>query len=379
MTSSSSRMRGLLFYPRLVSTGPPDLTPLCEQSCVSVPDTQAIRHFSFRRADLFALMACVRVFTWSLCMCTRAHPSFQEVMELGDDASTDSGWGGTSSSSGEERSSEQEQRRGSVEGDDDERSTSGGCSPARRSDASSVVSGPELAVFLFQGGVKGSSRGGDGGDGDGDDGGSDVTLEAKRESNPSSAAPEEEEDEEKDAAAQFPPLFPSSKAEDLLFEYSGSGRGELPAKASGDLRAGELSGAVVGNATTTRASGETAGAGGEEGAAEDEPHVSERLEKMAADGNGREDADAGTKSSSLTGALRGLDLVGSLLNKWTGRATDDGRDDEHPLQQRREEETGQGEGYPTYSSAAAAATAVAASEGGPHLDHHREDDQRPSR
>lgn len=308
-------------------------------------------------------------------MYTGAHLSFQEVLELGDDASTDSGWGGTSSSSGEERSTGQEQRRGSDEGDDDERSTSSGvgdCSPGRRSGASSVVSGPELAVFLFQGGVKDSSGGGSGGSG----GGSDVTLEAKRELNPSAAASGEEE---KDAAAQLPPLCPSSKSEHLLFEYSGSARGEVPAKASGGVRAGELSGAVVGNATTTRASEETAGDGVEQPAAEDEPHhVSERLEKMAADGNGEEDADAGTKSSSLSGALRGLDLVGSLLSKWTGRrAADDGRDDEHPLQQRREEETGQGEGHPTNASAAAAATAVAAVEKGPLVDHHN--DQRPSR
>lgn len=269
-----------------------------------------------------------------------AAPCLQEVLELGDDASTDSGWGGTSSSSGEEKSSGQEQRQGSDEGDDNERSTSsgggGGGSPGRRSVASCVVSGPELAVFLFQGGVNGSSRGG----GSSDGGCSDVASEARKEINPSVAVRGEEEKD----AAQLSPLLPSPKDDDVLFEYSGSGCGELSAKVGGDLRTGVLNG-TVGHAITSRASGEMAGSDGEEPAAENEPHVSEYQEKRAMDSNGREDADAGKKSSFQSGALRGVDLAGSLLNIPTERTADDDRDGEHPPQQRRGEETRQGEGY----------------------------------
>lgn len=277
--------------------------------------------------------------------------SLQEVLELGDGASTDSGWGGSSSSSGEGISSGQEQRQGLDEGDDDGRPTSSGggggsVSPGRKSGASSVVSGPELAVFLFQG-VMGSIGGGGGG------GESDVAFafEAKEELKTSTAARSEEEKN----AAKSSSVFPSSQDENGLFEYSGSRCEDESAQAGLDFRAKGLN-AAAGNATM-------AGSGGE----------------IAADDNGREDADGGTKSSSLGGALRGVDLVSSSLNKTTERerGADGGRDDERPLRQRRGEKTGQGGGRLT-SRFHSSGDRVVATEGGPLLHHRREDDQQPS-
>lgn len=211
----------------------------------------------------------------------RSSPFLQEVLELGDEASTDSGWGGSASSSAEEKSSGRERGGDSDDDDGDRRSTSssgGGGSGAGRKDASPVVSGPELAVFLFQGGVQSES---------------DCALEAKDDSNPSAVA--------RGRAAQQSPCSPPP-SEDALFEYSGSGGERSSGNARGCLRTGELGGSsAVGKAATRESGDPTAMSGGDaDAAAIDVGDFSERREAGV---------DAGTKSASLTGELRGVDFV----------------------------------------------------------------------
>eukprot|EP00752_Nemacystus_decipiens_P006484 g5838.t1 len=158
----------------------------------------------------------------------------KEVLELGDGASTDSGWGGSASSSAEEKRSGSE-RDGD---DDDERSTSsssgggggGSCYSTGRRDDSPIVSGPELAVFLFQGGVPGDA---------------DSALEAKDDSSSSDRSAVAKGR----AAQQSPYLVPPS--EDAFFEYSGSGGERSSGNARGVLRTGGLgSSSTIGKAAT---------------------------------------------------------------------------------------------------------------------------------
>lgn len=200
----------------------------------------------------------------------------QEVLELGDGASTDSGWGGSASSSAEEKSSGRE-RDGD---DDDERSTSSGGGSVGSGDASPVISGSELAVFLFQGGVKGSFSGETGGAMEAQDGVDPSTAVARGQASPSHCLP------------------PSS--EDAFFEYSGSGCESASRKALGDLRAGETGSSSAADKANTRESGDTAATSGEAAAAIDVVDCAGRREAVV---------DRGTKSSSLTGGLRGVDFV----------------------------------------------------------------------
>lgn len=203
------------------------------------------------------------------------------MLELGDGASTDSGWGGSASSSAEEKSSGRE-RDGDNDDDDgdDERSTSssgGGGSSAGRRGAPSAVSGSELAVFLFQGGVQSES---------------DSALEAKDGSSEPSAVARGS------AAQRSLHLLPPS--EDAFFEYSGSGGERSSETASGGLRTGGLgSSSTVGKAAT-RERGDPAAMSGEDAAAMGGVDFSERREAGV---------DRGTKSASLTGELRGVDFV----------------------------------------------------------------------
>lgn len=216
----------------------------------------------------------------------RSSLSLQEVLELGDGASTDSGWGGSASSSGEEKSSGRE-RNGDSEGDGDgdERSTGSGGSVGE-----GVVSGSELAVFLFQGGVKGSSRGG-----------SDAALQAIDDDNNDPSAVVAQGKATKAAQSQSrsrsPHLLPSS--EDAFFEYSGSGCGGSSGKALGDLRTGELGSGSAVDKATTRESGD------EDAAAMDGVDFAEPREAVV---------DRGTEPSSLTGELRGVDFVDFPVN-----------------------------------------------------------------
>lgn len=216
------------------------------------------------------------------CPCCSSLP-LQEVLDLGDGASTDSGWGGSASSSNEEKRSGWEHDGGND--DDGERSTSsssgGGRSIVKRDSspvvAGSELAGPALAVFLFQGGVKGES---------------DAALEAKDDhsGDPSAVARRE--------AAQSPDLLPS--AEDAFFEYSGFGGEASSGTAREVLRTGGLrSSSTVGKATT-RESGDSAAMSGEDSAARSGVDFSERREAVV---------DRGDKSSSLTGELRGVDFV----------------------------------------------------------------------
>ena len=216
----------------------------------------------------------------------RSSLSLQEVLELGDGASTDSGWGesASSSSSSEEKRSRRERDGGD---DDDERSTSssggGGSSSGRRRGASPVVSGPELAVFLFQGGVKGES---------------DPALGAQDDSgDPSAAAAAQEA--RREGVQSSPSLLPSF--EDDSFEYSGS-CGEvssgIPHGVPRTVEQGSSSTAV--GKATPRDSDDRAALNGDDVARLGRLDSSERREAVV---------DRGNESSSLTGDLRGVGFV----------------------------------------------------------------------
>ncbi|CAN0064257.1 unnamed protein product, partial [Ectocarpus fasciculatus] len=149
----------------------------------------------------------------------------QEVLELGDDASTDSGWGESGSSSGEEKSSGSESKQRPSGGDDEEQRASGGeekdgshIGDGGGSSKNASVSGPELAVFLFQGGVKG-------GDPDG------AGLEAK------------DDDRSSEASSLLSPGAPSCHGESSVLAYSGSGLQGLTA--GGDVSTGEELGSTA--------------------------------------------------------------------------------------------------------------------------------------
>lgn len=200
----------------------------------------------------------------------RSSPSLQEVLDLGDGASTDSGWGESASSSSEEKSSGRE-RDADNDNDGGERSTSSD----GKLDASPVVSGSELAVFLFQGGVKGS--------------------EEKVGDEPPAVA---RGGAIKIKGAQSPVLLTSS--EDAFFEYSGSGCEGSSGRPHGDLRTGELDSSSTAGKVTARESGHPAVTDGEDAAAIDGVDSSDRRE---------EGAERGTKSFSLTGELRGVGFV----------------------------------------------------------------------
>ncbi|CAB1108472.1 unnamed protein product [Ectocarpus sp. CCAP 1310/34] len=223
----------------------------------------------------------------------------QEVLELGDGASTDSGWGESSSNSGEEKSSGSESKQRPSGGDDEEQRTGGGCGGGggeKRShnedgvssnNPSRVVSGPELAVFLFQGGVKGGNPNGSG-------------LEAK-------------DDHGSSGAANFlSPGAPSCGSRDSsVLAYSGSGLQGL---------------AVGGGVSTVEGLRSAACRRGEVPLEADE--VLSREEACCGDSIGKVPVatdvtplrdtreDLGTKSSSLSGELRGVDFI---LGKSTTR------------------------------------------------------------
>ncbi|CAM9439253.1 unnamed protein product [Ectocarpus sp. 4 AP-2014] len=225
----------------------------------------------------------------------------QEVLELGDDASTDSGWGESSSDSGEEKSSGSESKQRPSGGDEEEQRTGGGGGGGGEetshnedgvssNNASRVVSGPELAVFLFQGGVKGGNPNGSGLETKGDDGSS-------------------------GAANLLSPGAPSCDGGDSsVLAYSGSGLQGL---------------AAGGDVSTVEELRSTACRHGEFPSAADE--VLSREEECCGDSSGRvpeatdvaplrdTSEDLGTKSSSLSGELRGVDFI---LSKSTTRGAD---------------------------------------------------------
>ncbi|CAM9607621.1 unnamed protein product [Ectocarpus sp. 13 AM-2016] len=227
----------------------------------------------------------------------------QEVLELGDDASTDSGWGESSSNSGEEKSSGSESKQRPSGGDDEEQRTGGGGGGdkeershnedgVRSNDASRVVSGPELAVFLFQGGVRGGNPNGSG-------------LETKDDHGSSGAA------------NLLSPGAPSCGSGDSsVLAYSRSGLQGL---------------AAGGDVSTVEELRSTACRRGEVPWAADE--VLSREEECCGDSSGKVPVvtdvtplrdtreDLGTKSSSLSGELRGVDFIlsKSMTSRGGGR------------------------------------------------------------
>ncbi|CAM9974606.1 unnamed protein product [Ectocarpus sp. 8 AP-2014] len=207
----------------------------------------------------------------------------QEVLELGDDASTDSGWGESSSSSGEEKISGSESKQrpsGGGGGEEEEEERSHNEDGVSSNNASRVVSGPELAVFLSQGGVKGGDPNGGG-------------LEARDDHGSSGAA------------NLLSPGAPSCGGGDSsVLAYSGSGLEGL---------------AAGGDVSTAEELRSAACRGGEFPWAADE--VLSREEKCCGDSSGKVPVatdgtplrdtrdDLGTKSSSLSGELRGVDFI----------------------------------------------------------------------
>eukprot|EP00903_Cladosiphon_okamuranus_P008755 g8387.t1 len=208
----------------------------------------------------------------------------KEVLELGDGASTDSGWGGSASSSGEEKRHGRERDENTY--DDGERSTnsSGAGSSAGEGGASPVVSRPELAVFSFQRGAKGES---------------DAALEAEDDSSsdPSAGARRE--------ATRSPCFLPSS--EDAFFEYSGSGGEGLSGTTRGVQRTGGVGSSPAAGKATTRESGDPAVTSREDSEAKGGLDFSERRETVV---------DCGARSASLTDELRGVDFVDVPVDTW---------------------------------------------------------------
>lgn len=214
------------------------------------------------------------------------------MLELGDGASTDSGWGESSSSTGEEKSSarddgDEERSSGSSRGGSGDGGRHGG------GGTTSCVSTPELAVFLFQGGVNSGSCSGDGGG-----------CEAK-EDDGSSAALQGREEHSAEFSSSLVPLTDDRQLSDLEYSRSGPQRersADTASKAPACVLAGGVGGAGV------------SAAGGEKDPATAKsvnPTESRRQQPAAVvhDADRRESQKGGTKSSSLTDELRGVDFL----------------------------------------------------------------------
>ncbi|CAN0092288.1 unnamed protein product [Scytosiphon promiscuus] len=230
----------------------------------------------------------------------------QEVLELGDGASTDSGWGESSSSSGERKSSSRgdgTDERSGGSGDDVGEGTR-----SRRGSGgnASCVSTPELAVFLFQGGVDSGSRSGIGSGGGGEMEGDEGLAAGPR-------------GEREDPAEPPSPIDPST-ADDKTFsdlEYSRTGPRGRPRQAREDAASGMLDSAAAAAAAAEDGGAATCNERGR-AAMETNPSDSGRCRRqepvvvVANDTCGKEekeDQEPGTLSSSLTGGLRGVHFV----------------------------------------------------------------------
>lgn len=224
-------------------------------------------------------------------------PALQEVLELGDDASTDSGWGESGSSSGEEKSSGSESNQRLSGGDDEDQRTSGGeekdgshVGDGGGSSKNASVSGPELAVLLFQGGVKGGHPGGG-------------SLEAKDDNRSSEAA-----------SLLSPGAASCDGGDSSVLAYSGSGPQGLAA--GGNVSTAE----ELRNAACRR--GELPSAADGVLSREKECCGDSGKVPLATDGTPLRDTgegeDRGTKSSSFSGELRGVDFI--LSKSTTGGA-----------------------------------------------------------
>lgn len=215
----------------------------------------------------------------------------QEVLELGEGGSTDSGWGESSSSSGEHKSS-------SHDDESDERASgSSGCEgghSGQNGDNPSSVSTPELAIFLFQGGVDGSSRSGsDGGDEAKEKGGSSAVLQEQKEDSTELSS-------RLGLSADERP-FPD-------FEYSRSGLRET--REAGERASSRECEHAGGSG---RGGDEDAGAV-ESGGRDPNPHRQEPVVVVVNGTDNEENQESGAKSSSLTSELRGVDFVLNSLN-----------------------------------------------------------------